>query len=52
MIGGPGVTVEADETYLSKSPKTRKPEGTALNAKPARRFYPWSSATARFAACT
>jgi transposase-like protein len=34
-LGGEGKTVEADETYLSKSPKTRKPEGTALNAKPA-----------------
>jgi transposase-like protein len=35
LIGGPGTTVEADETYLSKSPKTRKPKGTAPNAKPA-----------------
>lgn len=35
LIGGFGKTVEADETYLSKSPKTRKPAGTALNAKPA-----------------
>jgi transposase-like protein len=35
VIGGPGKTVEADETYLSKSPKTRKPTGTALHAKPA-----------------
>jgi transposase-like protein len=34
-LGGAGVTVEADETYLSKSPKTRKAAGTALNAKPA-----------------
>lgn len=34
-LGGEGVTVEADETYLAKSPKTRKPEGTSLNAKPA-----------------
>jgi transposase-like protein len=34
-IGGPGKSVEADETYLSKSPKTRKPAGSALNAKPA-----------------
>jgi transposase-like protein len=34
-LGGAGVTVEADETYLAKSPKTRKPEGIALNAKPA-----------------
>jgi transposase-like protein len=34
-LGGPGVPVQADETYLSKSPKTRKPAGTALNAKPA-----------------
>jgi transposase-like protein len=34
-LGGEGVAVEADETYLSKSPKTRKPAGTALNAKPA-----------------
>jgi len=35
QIGGPGKSVEADETFLSKSPKTRKPAGTALNAKPA-----------------
>ena len=34
-IGGEGKTVEADETFLSKSPKTRKAAGTALNAKPA-----------------
>jgi transposase-like protein len=34
-LGGAGKTVEADETYLAKSPKTRKPRGTALNAKPA-----------------
>lgn len=26
-IGGAGKTVEADETFLTKSPKTRKPEG-------------------------
>jgi len=35
QIGGAGKSVEADETFLSKSPKTRKPAGTALNAKPA-----------------
>jgi transposase-like protein len=35
LIGGEGVTVEADETFLSKSPKTRKPAGLPLNAKPA-----------------
>jgi transposase-like protein len=34
-VGGEGKTVEADETYLSKSPKTRKPAGLPLNAKPA-----------------
>jgi transposase-like protein len=34
-LGGEGITVEADETYLSKSPKTRKPHGLPLNAKPA-----------------
>jgi hypothetical protein len=34
-LGGLGMTVEADETFLSKSPKTRKPKGLALNAKPA-----------------
>jgi transposase-like protein len=34
-LGGEGVTVEADETFLFKSPKIRKPAGTALNAKPA-----------------
>ena len=35
QIGGEGMTVEADETFLAKSPKTRKAAGTALNAKPA-----------------
>jgi transposase-like protein len=35
QIGGSGKTVEADETYLAKSPKTRKPKGTPLHAKPA-----------------
>jgi transposase-like protein len=39
LIGGEGKTVEADETYLSKSPKTRKPVGTALNAKPAPQVF-------------
>jgi transposase-like protein len=34
-LGGAGKTVEADETYLAKSPKTRKAPGTAVNAKPA-----------------
>lgn len=34
-LGGPGKTVEADETYLAKSPKTRKPKDLPLNAKPA-----------------
>jgi len=34
-LGGPGMTVEADETYLAKSPKTRKPAGLPLNARPA-----------------
>ncbi|HTW38543.1 MAG TPA: IS1595 family transposase [Steroidobacteraceae bacterium] len=38
-VGGPGKTVEADETYLSKSPKTRKAPGTALNAKPAPQVF-------------
>lgn len=33
-LGGEGVTVEADETFLSRSPKTRKPASVALNAKP------------------
>jgi transposase-like protein len=35
QLGGEGKTVEADETYLAKSPKTRKPAGLPLNAKPA-----------------
>jgi transposase-like protein len=35
FIGGPGKTVEADETYITKSPKSRKAKGVALNAKPA-----------------
>jgi transposase-like protein len=38
-IGGEGATVEADETYLAKSPKTRKPRGTPLNAKPAPQVF-------------
>ena len=38
-LGGPGVTVEADETYLAKSPKTRKPEGLPLNARPAPKVF-------------
>ncbi len=38
-LGGEGVTVEADETYLAKSPKTRKPAGIGLNAKPARQVF-------------
>jgi transposase-like protein len=38
-MGGPGKTVEADETYLSKSPKTRKPEGLGFNAKPAPQVF-------------
>jgi transposase-like protein len=38
-MGGPGKTVEADETYLAKSPKTRKPAGLAMNAKPAPQVF-------------
>jgi len=38
-MGGEGKTVEADETYLSKSPKTRKPAGLPLNAKPAPQVF-------------
>jgi transposase-like protein len=38
-IGGEGKTVEADETYLAKSPKTRKPKGTPLHAKPAPQVF-------------
>jgi len=38
-LGGSGRTVEADETYLAKSPKTRKAPGTALNAKPAPQVF-------------
>jgi transposase-like protein len=33
LLGGPGTTVEADETYLAKSPKTRK--SAPKHAKPA-----------------
>jgi transposase-like protein len=36
MLGGPGVTVEADETFLANSAKTRKAAGTKINARPAR----------------
>jgi len=39
LLGGGGKTVEADETYLSKSPKTRKPAGLSLNAKPAPQVF-------------
>jgi transposase-like protein len=35
QVGGEGKTVEADETYLAKSPKTRKRKGQPLHAKPA-----------------
>lgn len=38
-IGGAGKTVEADETYLAKSPKTRKAPGTALHARPAPQVF-------------
>ncbi len=38
-IGGPGKTVEADETYLAKSQKTRKPRGLAAHAKPAPQVF-------------
>jgi transposase-like protein len=38
-LGGEGKTVEADETYLAKSPKTRKAPGTRLNAKPAPQVF-------------
>jgi hypothetical protein len=34
-LGGEGKTVKADETYLTKSPKTRKPADLPLHAKPA-----------------
>lgn len=34
-IGGEGKTVEADETYLSKSPKTRKPDNHTNHARTA-----------------
>src|ERR1700722_5009532 len=39
LLGGEGRTVEADETYLSKSPKTRKPTDLPLNAKPAPQVF-------------
>lgn len=39
QLGGEGVTVEADETYLAKSAKTRKPAGLGVNAKPARQVF-------------
>jgi len=32
-IGGEGKTVEADETYLANSPKTRKPDGYVPHAR-------------------
>jgi transposase-like protein len=39
QVGGEGKTVEADETYLAKSPKTRKPKGLPLHAKPAPQVF-------------
>lgn len=39
QMGGPGMIVEADETYLANSPKTRRAPGTALNAKPAPQVF-------------
>lgn len=39
QLGGEGVTVEADETYLAKSKKTRKAPGVGLNAKPAPQVF-------------
>jgi transposase-like protein len=38
-IGGEGKTVEADETYLTKSKKTRKAPGVGLHAKPAPQVF-------------
>jgi len=38
-LGGPGMTVEADETYLAKSEKTRKPAGLPVGAKPAPQVF-------------
>ncbi|MBS0366583.1 MAG: IS1595 family transposase [Proteobacteria bacterium] len=38
-LGGPGKTVEADETYLANSPKTRKPARLPLGAKPAPQVF-------------
>lgn len=38
-VGGAGKTVEADETYLTKSTKTRKPTNLPANAKPARQVF-------------
>jgi transposase-like protein len=39
LLGGGGKTVEADETYLAKSPKTRKAKGVGLHAKPAPQVF-------------
>jgi transposase-like protein len=39
QLGGEGKTVEADETYLAKSPKSRKPIDLPLNAKPAPQVF-------------
>jgi transposase-like protein len=39
QLGGEGVIVEADETYLALSPKTRKEPGLAKNAKPAPQVF-------------
>jgi transposase-like protein len=38
-MGGPGRTVEADETYLAKSPKTRKDPRLPVGAKPAPQVF-------------
>jgi transposase-like protein len=39
QLGGEGKTVEADETYLSKSPKTRKPADHKLHARRAPQVF-------------
>src|SRR5690606_13610617 len=39
LLGGAVVTVEADETYLAKFPKSRKAPGVGLNAKPAPQVF-------------
>ena len=48
LMGGPGKIIEADETFLTRSPKTRRPNG-ASRARRSGKSLALSSAAARSA---